>query len=466
MMTNRDLEENEGPSLREGDDGGTHQEAVVHVERILYPQNEGLEATGPPLVASSDTDKKLTSATSHEDSASASTNSHGKDVSRKQQKRKSPHVLVPGPADILAGRGKPYQSHSGNQHMLALVDDLRAEYLTTSKRGKHALIEHVMSSIRGRGGRFLDRSKDDQYWKEVKQSISYRKVGHAFRSKARRGSEILAQEERVGMDIHSLTRAESDELISSPSEPRQRDSSTMGNQSTGFTASAVAAASRAVNEPAVPVSRSIRRGPRGIGRGSSRSGTPVVRSPVALGGGDSSPLSFSSPHASGVTLDGGISSYLRQQQQHTMFDNLVAEHRLNAQRELFRQQQLQQAADLMSGGRRLSLPMLQNPNQLRVPPAGMQFQPPTLMAMCNMMPLPQMTFLPGAVGPSPYSMMGLPNQGNVGSSIANDPALELLLLERRMVQQEEQHMLALLAQRRQELYRQLQQQPPPRGDGL
>lgn len=98
-------------------------------------------------------------------------------------------VYEPRPADILLGRGKPFQSHPGNQFMLHAVDQLRDRYLCTDRKGKHNIIEHVLGLIKERGGRFLvriDENEENSPWMEVKRSISYRKVGHAFRSKARR----------------------------------------------------------------------------------------------------------------------------------------------------------------------------------------------------------------------------------------------------------------------------------------
>lgn len=95
-------------------------------------------------------------------------------------------VVVPGAADVLLGRGKPFQSHQGNQLMLQLVDQFRSSYLKSDRKGKHVIIEQVLGFIKERGGRFLMRVDYENYWVEVKRSISYRKVGHAFRSKARR----------------------------------------------------------------------------------------------------------------------------------------------------------------------------------------------------------------------------------------------------------------------------------------
>lgn len=109
-------------------------------------------------------------------------------------------MTEPRTADILLGRGKPFQSHQGNQFMLHAVDQLRDDYLNTDRKGKHNIIEHVLGLIQKRGGRFVvrvDENEDHSPWVEVKRSISYRKVGHAFRSKARRAPSSPAATSKV-----------------------------------------------------------------------------------------------------------------------------------------------------------------------------------------------------------------------------------------------------------------------------
>jgi hypothetical protein len=64
-------------------------------------------------------------------------------------------VCFPTPVDVLLGRGKPFQSHPGNQRMLRFVEDSREMYLQAERNGKHMIIEEVMGNIRESGGRFL-----------------------------------------------------------------------------------------------------------------------------------------------------------------------------------------------------------------------------------------------------------------------------------------------------------------------
>jgi len=95
-------------------------------------------------------------------------------------------VVLPADVDILLGRGKPFQNHPGNQRMLTLVDKYRDRYQTAERKEKHDIVEEVMGIISGSGGRFLRRVDYENYWIEVTHAIAYRKVGHAFRSKARK----------------------------------------------------------------------------------------------------------------------------------------------------------------------------------------------------------------------------------------------------------------------------------------
>jgi hypothetical protein len=98
-------------------------------------------------------------------------------------------IDTPSSVDILLGRGKPFQSHLGNQRMLRIVDACRERYLKSERKEKHTIVEDVIAAIMEIGGRFLSRVDYENYWVEVNHSIAYRKVGHAFRSKARRSSD-------------------------------------------------------------------------------------------------------------------------------------------------------------------------------------------------------------------------------------------------------------------------------------
>jgi hypothetical protein len=64
-------------------------------------------------------------------------------------------VIRPNPNDVLLGRGKPFQNWAGNQNMLNLIDSYRKRYHEAERAYKHRIIEDVLRTIRGSGGRFL-----------------------------------------------------------------------------------------------------------------------------------------------------------------------------------------------------------------------------------------------------------------------------------------------------------------------
>ena len=72
--------------------------------------------------------------------------------------------------------------------MLQIVDMYRKRYHESERAFKHEIIEEVLDIIKSKGGRFLERIDDFEksYWSQVPHRMSYRKVGHAFRSNARR----------------------------------------------------------------------------------------------------------------------------------------------------------------------------------------------------------------------------------------------------------------------------------------
>ena len=110
----------------------------------------------------------------------------------------------PTDSDVLLGRGKPFQNHPGNRMMLSLVDKHRDRYQRAERKEKHDIVEEVMAVIKKADGRFLRRVDYENQWVEVNHAISYRKVGHAFRSKARKNANskkaTLAKMGRLGFD--------------------------------------------------------------------------------------------------------------------------------------------------------------------------------------------------------------------------------------------------------------------------
>ena len=110
--------------------------------------------------------------------------------------------LVPGPKDVLLGRDKLAQIHSGNSHYLLLVDNRREEYENSKKNSsaKTEIAAEIVNAIKERGGRFLKRGSVG--WSVVDDGSARDKVANAFRDK-RKKSHVIKQNSK-GTKLHAL----------------------------------------------------------------------------------------------------------------------------------------------------------------------------------------------------------------------------------------------------------------------
>lgn len=138
------------------------------------------------ITAGEETKEQVPEETAEQTNKSSESSSHVK--SNKKQVNPSNAIKNPNVHDVLLGRGKPFQNHDGNQNMLRIVDMYRRRYHESERAFKHEIIEEVLDIIKSKGGRFLERIDDFEksFWNQVPHRMAYRKVGHAFRSNARR----------------------------------------------------------------------------------------------------------------------------------------------------------------------------------------------------------------------------------------------------------------------------------------
>jgi hypothetical protein len=95
-------------------------------------------------------------------------------------KQKVVRIGVPGRNDVLLGRGKGFQQHSGNVRYRYLIEEHYNQYESSSKMEKKKLTEEVVRIIKEPSGRFL--KEDSAGWAEVEDGVARFKVSHAFRS--------------------------------------------------------------------------------------------------------------------------------------------------------------------------------------------------------------------------------------------------------------------------------------------
>jgi len=182
---------NEGTKKAEEGSNSSLVESVVG-NNISDEAGES-EATGETSIAEKLTDgieaKEQVPMTAKETSSGSDKLSYQLS-NKKNKKQSSPSnaIKTPNAHDVLLGRGKPFQNHDGNQSMLRIVDMYRKRYHESERAFKHEIIEEVLDIIKSKGGRFLERIDDFEksFWNQVPHRMAYRKVGHAFRSNARR----------------------------------------------------------------------------------------------------------------------------------------------------------------------------------------------------------------------------------------------------------------------------------------
>ena len=90
-------------------------------------------------------------------------------------------VVVPGPYDVLLGRGKPLQKHPGNLRYHRLVDSYKEEYDQAQKIQKTNIALSIVQKIKDYQGRFL-KQDDTGQWRTVDDDTARYKVAHTFRN--------------------------------------------------------------------------------------------------------------------------------------------------------------------------------------------------------------------------------------------------------------------------------------------
>lgn len=98
-------------------------------------------------------------------------------------------IDVPGPNDVLCGRGGSINSHQGNEQFRELVEKRKRVYLTARfKREKRLIASSIVSEIRlmNPSGRFLARhgNKDTGYWYDIGDEKARDKTSQALRENA------------------------------------------------------------------------------------------------------------------------------------------------------------------------------------------------------------------------------------------------------------------------------------------
>ena len=152
-------------------------------------------------------------------------------------------VFVPGPLDVIMGRGRHNQKKPGNRKLNLLLESYAEEYEASDKFQKTVLSEVFVSKMKNDGSRFLIREGDRKkhsIWVEVSLEKARDKVAHDFRNLRRNAKIALknAAEAKVAVVSSAAsvsdTNSESNMITSLPSKRRRsKTSSTYLDQEHG-----------------------------------------------------------------------------------------------------------------------------------------------------------------------------------------------------------------------------------------
>lgn len=94
--------------------------------------------------------------------------------------------IIPGPNDVLLGRGRPFQLYSGNLALAAKIDENRARYAAAKKMDKKTITVEIVENMIESGCCFLKKVNEDvggnKNWEEVDFETARLKVSHSFRT--------------------------------------------------------------------------------------------------------------------------------------------------------------------------------------------------------------------------------------------------------------------------------------------
>ncbi|CAJ1968355.1 unnamed protein product [Cylindrotheca closterium] len=117
----------------------------------------------------------------------------------------------PGPSDVILGRGRKANNHTGNIRLRTMVEELSDVYKTSSKKQKTEITQRVVDSIHI-NGRFLKESEMIG-WVEVPDEVARIKVSHAFRDsykvkrkQADKSQNMVGQKHRLELSLEKPNR--------------------------------------------------------------------------------------------------------------------------------------------------------------------------------------------------------------------------------------------------------------------
>lgn len=107
--------------------------------------------------------------------------------------------------DVLCGRGGGTLRHAGNKKYRNLIKSSKPVYLISSKNEKTAISRSIVAAIRRANGRFLERSKNMQYYYDIGDAKATEKTSQALREGQPKLRKRMLDDGIISNDIPSST---------------------------------------------------------------------------------------------------------------------------------------------------------------------------------------------------------------------------------------------------------------------
>ena len=135
-------------------------------------------------------------------------------------------IDLPRTYDVLLGRGKTLQDHSGNVILRRLITEYMPEYRNVPKREKGNVAWKVVIAIKELGGRFLKREPDG-WWVEVSDEVAREKISMTYRT-SRSLYNALGATTGTIQPVHPSENAINPSDLSQPTLKRLKESHERG----------------------------------------------------------------------------------------------------------------------------------------------------------------------------------------------------------------------------------------------
>lgn len=146
-------------------------------------------------------------------------------------------IVIPGPFDVLLGRGKLSQENVGNLRYRNLISSYQERYESVRKAEKTSIADEVVQVVKQCSGRFLKEHNAD--FVEVSDTKAREKVSHSFRSlrnhasKNRNGGQRRLSTESVS-SVSTTTTSSTTESGRQQKQPYKSDDNSVTKRARAF----------------------------------------------------------------------------------------------------------------------------------------------------------------------------------------------------------------------------------------